>query len=142
MFDVREEHAGIIYTAQVAHGVRSGSKKYASQFSNKVGSNQSSLGLFKILSKVKRTTHPFSFPLKGLDTTHNSNAFKRNITIHQAKYVRPSYVGRSEGCFAISIKSIKKLDSLNVAQGYLFAYHKSLNTQASYNSQAHPRKDH
>ena len=126
VFDIRENHTGVIYKAQVAHGVKSGSRKYASRFSNIVGSNQSSLGIYKILSKVKRTTAPFSFPLKGLDKTLNSHAFKRNITIHQAKYVKSSYVGRSEGCFAISMKSIKQLDALNVENGYLFAYHKSL----------------
>ena len=126
VFDIGNRTPGILYQTQVAHGARSGSKRYASRFSNKVGSNQSSLGLFSILPKVKRTTNPFSFPVVGLDDNLNSNAYRRLITIHQAKYVKSSYVGRSNGCFAVSMQSIKKLSQLNIAGGYLFAYHDSL----------------
>jgi len=127
VINVSDKDADILLKATVAHGVKSGGK-YATKFSNKRGSNMSSLGIYKIQNKVIRTTGKPSLPVKGLDKKHNSNAWRRFVTIHQARYVNKWTAGRSKGCFAISSKTIQKLYKLNVEGGYLFAYHKQLDT--------------
>jgi hypothetical protein len=99
----------------VAHGVNSG-LVYATKFSNKVGSRKSSLGVYRT-GKVYYGKHGKSLRLHGLSKT-NSNAYKRAVVIHTAKYVsdqvvrRQGRLGRSWGCPAIDKKDMHLIDKL------------------------------
>lgn len=90
----------------VAHGKNSGGD-IATSFSNRSGSNQSSLGTF-VTGDTYHGKHGLSLRLHGLDAGVNDAAFDRAIVIHGAAYVRESIVpqlgrlGRSQGCPALS----------------------------------------
>ena len=104
MFIVEIE-TGDVEAIHVAHG--SGSDPdwtgYASQFSNRSGSNMSSLGYY-LTAETYSGKHGYSLRLDGLSKT-NSRARERAIVIHGAKYVRDQNVkqGRSWGCPAVSM---------------------------------------
>ncbi|MCB1065102.1 MAG: murein L,D-transpeptidase catalytic domain family protein [Verrucomicrobiae bacterium] len=114
----------------VAHGVNSG-LLYATDFSNQVGSEKSSLGLYQ-LAEEYTGKHGTSFRLDGLDAGLNSNARKRAIVVHSADYAtreamkqnRHEYgrLGRSAGCLALSDKDLAKLDRKMERPVYVFAY--------------------
>jgi hypothetical protein len=90
----------------VAHGTHSGGD-IATSFSNRRGSNQSSLGTF-VTGATYHGQHGLSLRLHGLDAGVNDAAFDRAIVIHGAAYVRESIVpqlgrlGRSQGCPALA----------------------------------------
>src|SRR6185436_19971954 len=93
----------------VAHGQKSGGK-FAETFSNKSGSNCSSLGMYKV-QETYIGKHGESVRIDGLDET-NSNARARAVVIHSADYVVPDFngtgrAGRSDGCFAVNPTDIK-----------------------------------
>ena len=86
----------------VAHGKNSDPKftGYATQFSNVINSNQSSLG-FYLTAETYSGVHGYSLRLDGLSET-NSNARERGIVVHAADYVAPGdKIGRSSGCPAV-----------------------------------------
>jgi hypothetical protein len=94
----------------VAHGRGSAPKgqDVPTRFSNREGSNATSLGLF-----LAQETYAFSgksggkryssvgLRLKGLSGKYNSAARARGVVAHGAPYVTASRAGRSEGCPAI-----------------------------------------
>lgn len=89
----------------VAHGRQSGAN-FATQFSNSVGSFQSSLGLFRT-EETYLGKHGYSLRMDGLEPGVNDRARERAIVIHAAAYVNPRLVrsqgriGRSLGCPAV-----------------------------------------
>ena len=89
----------------VAHGRNSG-KEYASRFSNRPSSLQSSLGFF-ITSQTYYGEHGLSLQIRGIEPGINDRALARRIVIHGADYAEPSrirtlgYLGRSYGCPAL-----------------------------------------
>jgi len=91
----------IIYKSLVAHGRNSG-YEFATKFSNKISSYQSSLGFYKT-AETYSGKHGFSLRLDGLESS-NSNARSRAIVIHGADYVSKEFIrkngklGRSLGC--------------------------------------------
>lgn len=109
VYDNKKHH--IVSSSKCAHGSGGGSTVDKPVFSNKIGSNCSSLGEFKLLG-ISRLNN-YNLPcirIKGLSKT-NSNAYKRGIVIHEAPFVTsPSTVGIkipispyiSQGCFSIS----------------------------------------
>ena len=122
IFDWRSQ---VVRKFLVAHGRNSGSQ-FATNFSNEVGSNCSSLGIYKTLhTYIGR--HGDSLRLEGLDDT-NFNAEERDIVIHSADYVVPNYngtgrAGRSEGCFAVDPASIDEVLECLKDGSYLNAWH-------------------
>lgn len=108
------------FKTMVSHAFNTGGD-YPETFSNVPGSNYSSKGLFKIHERVVRSIAPYSFPVSGLDS-ENSNAYKRNITIHRSLFNDNDYVGHSYGCFALTPESIKKIKEYNIAGSYLYAF--------------------
>jgi len=103
----------VLHVSLVAHGKKSG-LNYASNFSNKTGSHQSSLGFF--ITKEKYTgKHGLSLRLDGLEKGVNDLARKRNIVIHSAKYVSDNFVlknkrlGRSFGCPALPLNDYQEV---------------------------------
>ncbi|HYW08018.1 MAG TPA: murein L,D-transpeptidase catalytic domain family protein [Longimicrobium sp.] len=102
----------------VAHGRGSAptSNGIPTRFSNRNGSNATSLGLFlaqetygfsgKSAGKVYRSP---GLRLKGLSGRYNSAARARGVVVHGAPYVTASTAGRSEGCPALEQARARKL---------------------------------
>lgn len=104
----------------VAHGRKSGDL-YATDFSNKIGSNKSCLGIFKT-GTTYIGNNGCSLYLDGLQAS-NSNTKERYIVIHQSRYVTEDNAGRSLGCFVVSTEYIKEvIDNLRDGS-YLIAWH-------------------
>lgn len=105
-----------VFTFKVAHG--RGKNKYLSfkkEFSNKVGSNKSSLGFAVIDSRGNSSWgEKFNYRIKGLSKT-NSNIFKRNIVLHSwggipKYYIFPLPLPQSQGCPTVSNSDLLKID--------------------------------
>jgi len=79
----------------------------ANQFSNTPESYKSSLG-FYVTQETYNGNHGYSLKLEGEERGINDNAENRAIVMHSAWYVNESiirsqgYIGRSEGCPAVS----------------------------------------
>jgi L,D-transpeptidase catalytic domain len=99
------QHRRVLFNELVAHGLNSGDN-YASAFSNRLGSKQSSLGLFRTADTYEGQ-HGRSLRLVGLEPGVNDLAEKRAIVIHGAPYVSTTFaaahgrLGRSWGCPAV-----------------------------------------
>lgn len=94
----------VLYSSYVSHGRRSGGL-YANSFSNKVGSNKSSLG-FYVTGDTYQGENGYSLQLEGLEKGINDKARARAIVIHGAWYCSQNLVdsgqlGRSRGCPAV-----------------------------------------
>lgn len=125
IFDL--ERRKLLHEELVAHGQNSGEDQ-ATSFSNIVGSNQSSLGLFRT-SESYIGRHGYSLRMDGLEPGVNDNARDRAIVIHAADYVDPSWIdrqgriGRSQGCPAVRPQVAQKVvDSLKDGQ-FMFSYY-------------------
>lgn len=101
----------LLFTTYVAHGKKSG-ENYATSFSNKEGSHQSSLGFF-ITENTYSGGNGYSLLINGLEYGINHNAKKRAVVIHGADYSNPAIIpsagrlGRSFGCPALP-RSVNK----------------------------------
>jgi hypothetical protein len=111
----------------VAHGRKSG-ENFAEAFSNRLGSHQTSLGLFRTAESY-RGKHGYSLRMDGLEPGLNDLARERAIVIHGAAYVSPQLVqsqgriGRSLGCPAVRPEVARMVvDQLKGGQ-FLFAWH-------------------
>ncbi len=95
----------LLYESLVAHGRGSGDL-YATTFSNRHNSHQSSLG-FYLTAETYQGSNGYSLRLDGLESGLNDNARSRAIVIHGARYANPSVcqggnrLGRSFGCPAL-----------------------------------------
>lgn len=125
IFDLRSKE--LLLTDYVAHGSKSGAN-HAKEFSNRVGSHQSSLGLFRTAESY-RGKHGYSLRMDGLEPGINDRARERAIVIHPADYVNPKWIasqgriGRSQGCPAVRPEVGRMVvDSLKGGQ-YLFAWY-------------------
>lgn len=124
----------------VAHGVNSG-LLYATTFSDQVGSEKSSLGLYRV-GEEYQGKHGASLRLDGLDPGFNLNARKRGIVVHAAEYVsqaamrenrdESSRLGRSQGCLALNERDLRRLDRKLERPAYVFAYAPSLFAGGAY----------
>ncbi len=103
IFDLRKRT--LVLRDLVAHGQKSG-ENFATQFSNQLGSYQSSLGLFRTQESYEGT-HGYSLRMDGLEPGFNDRARDRDLVIHAADYVSPLWskregrLGRSLGCPAV-----------------------------------------
>jgi hypothetical protein len=115
---------------RVAHGKNSGCV-YARYFSNVLGSNKSSVGLFAV-GKRFNGRHGPSFRLHGLETKLNGNAEKRGIILHSGSYVSLTSIllnwrewfrlGRSAGCFVFSNSDFQHFLKYIKRPAYLYAF--------------------
>jgi len=114
----------------VAHGRGSGGNDAVpTRFSNRGGSNTSSLGLF-----LAQETYAFSghsagrlyrsigLRLTGLSGAFNSAARMRGVVVHGAPYVTRGTAGRSEGCPALSQAAASRIIQLIRDGSVLYAY--------------------
>ncbi len=111
----------------VAHGRNSGSE-FATQFSNKPESLQSSLG-FYVTGDTYTGEHGLSLRIHGVEPNYNDKALERGIVIHGAAYVdenraqRGIFMGRSFGCPAVPQKESAKIITTIKNGTCLFIYH-------------------
>lgn len=105
MYVIDMENKKVLFKTHVAHGKNSGSN-YATSFSNKKGSNQSSLGFF-LTEKTYQGSNGYSLVIDGLEKDINDKAKARAVVIHGADYANPAFakstgrLGRSFGCPAL-----------------------------------------
>lgn len=124
------ENKLIIHT-YVAHGRNSGGE-YASSFSNKPASLQSSLG-FYITQSTYIGGHGLSLRINGIEPGINDKALERTIVLHGAAYVDEArakqgiYMGRSFGCPAVPVNESAKIITTIKNGTCLFIYHPSRN---------------
>ncbi|MBP6748717.1 MAG: murein L,D-transpeptidase catalytic domain family protein [Xanthomonadaceae bacterium] len=125
VFDLERER--LLYAEHVAHGRGSG-ENFATAFSNRDGSYQSSLGLFAT-AETYVGGNGYSLRMDGLEPGFNDRARDRAIVMHGAPYVDPAQallqgrLGRSLGCPALRPAVAQSLiDTLKDGQ-LVFAYY-------------------
>jgi hypothetical protein len=105
LFVLDMENGKLLFNTLVAHGRNSG-QIYATRFSNRNRSFESSLG-FYLTGETYFGQNGYSLRLLGMEQGFNDNAYSRGIVIHPADYVNDEIsktygrLGRSEGCPAI-----------------------------------------
>ncbi|MBK7561271.1 MAG: murein L,D-transpeptidase catalytic domain family protein [Chitinophagaceae bacterium] len=121
----------LVTNTYVAHGKNSGGE-YATQFSNKPESLQSSLG-FYVTADTYIGEHGLSLHINGVDPGYNDKALERTIVIHGANYVDAAraragiFMGRSWGCPAVPQKESANIINTIKNGTCLFIYHPSRN---------------
>jgi hypothetical protein len=115
----------------VAHGKNSGAE-YATKFSNRPESLQSSLG-FYVTADTYIGKHGLSLRMRGVDPGYNDKALMRTIVIHGAAYVdgdrvkAGGYMGRSWGCPAVPQEESASIINTIKNGTCLFIYHPGKN---------------
>jgi hypothetical protein len=125
VFDLNQRR--LLYTELVAHGRNSGDN-YAKSFSNTLGSNESSIGLFRT-GNTYDGHNGYSLRMEGLEPGFNDRAAERAIVVHGAPYVNTKFLrtqgrlGRSQGCPAVRPEVARSLiDTIKGGQ-YVFSYY-------------------
>lgn len=115
------EKNGIVYATWCAHGLGGNSTDEKPEFSNRVGSNCSSLGLY-VVDRSTGVSPRYGYTYHGMDgmDVTNSNARVRQIIIHywrsvtsdwEAQISRPMRCDyRSAGCFTLPEPGFWKVD--------------------------------
>lgn len=121
----------VLLNTYVAHGRNSGGE-YATRFSNKPESLQSSLG-FYVTQNTYYGEHGLSLRVKGIEKGFNDKAGRRRIVVHGADYIgdpwldQNNYMGRSYGCPAIPKQESNYLINTIKDGSCIFIYHPSKN---------------
>lgn len=124
----------LLFRELVSHGVNTG-ENFATHFSNKVGSRQSSLGLFRT-EGTYFGRNGFSLRLEGLERDINHKALERTIVMHGAWYVSEDFaeehgrLGRSWGCPALEKDVAPEVIHTIKNGSLLFIYHPEQRWQA------------
>ena len=119
----------VLLHSLVAHGRNTGNE-YATKFSNRPESNQSSLG-FYATGEVYTGKHGLSLRLDGLEKGVNDNARNRAVVIHGADYVSEQFIGnhtrlgRSQGCPALPVELTSRVINIIKDKSCLYIYHPS-----------------
>ena len=129
VFDLANDK--LLFREVVAHGQGTG-MNMAQKFSNKDGSHQTSLGLFRTAGTYMGG-NGYSLRMEGLEPGTNDAAMKRAIVMHGAPYVnvqmaqKQGRLGRSWGCPALRPEVAKQvIDSLKNGQ-MIFSYYPESN---------------
>jgi hypothetical protein len=105
---INVEKAKVLFHTLVAHGKASGAD-VPMTFSNRDGSEMSSLGFYRTAPNTYTGKHGLSLKIMGLDPGFNTNAESRAVVVHGADYVCEDFVrahgrlGRSQGCPALPV---------------------------------------
>ena len=116
----------VLFNSYVAHGQKSGGN-YATSFSNRNGSHQSSLGFYRT-SSTYQGGNGYSLLLDGLEKGINDEARSRAIVIHGADYCSEQVIrsagrlGRSYGCPALPRELAKPIINTIKGGSLLFIY--------------------
>lgn len=128
----------VLYHTHVTHGLNSGFI-HARNFSNELGSKQSSLGFFKT-AETYFGKYGYSLRLDGLEPGINDLARKRDIVIHGAPYANPAniakygYLGTSWGCPALPEETTGQIIN-TIKEGsclYIYADDKTYLSQSAF----------
>jgi hypothetical protein len=117
----------VLFNTLVAHGRNTG-LQYATVFSNKSSSLESSLGFYVTLNTYTGN-NGYSLKLKGCEKGFNDKALQRNIVLHGAAYVsnefvqQNGYLGRSYGCPAVPLELNNEIINTIKNGACLFIYH-------------------
>ncbi|MDW6024848.1 murein L,D-transpeptidase catalytic domain family protein [Mesorhizobium sp. BAC0120] len=113
VFDTLERGVDRYYCAHGRGSEGSANDGLATVFSNRSGSNASSLGIY-LCSETYYGENGYSLRLDGVEDS-NSNARSRAIVVHGAKYVSErwirdhGYLGRSHGCPAVEHQYVAQI---------------------------------
>lgn len=123
---VNMRNGELVANELVAHGRGSGGDR-PFRFSNRVGSNQSSMGVF-LTGEPYRGTHGPALKLHGLERGINDRAYARAIVLHGSRYVTPEMaergrIGRSLGCPAVGEEVALRLIPVLADGAVLFAWY-------------------
>ncbi|MDR1517203.1 MAG: murein L,D-transpeptidase catalytic domain family protein [Dysgonamonadaceae bacterium] len=116
----------VLFVSYVSHGKGSG-EDYATSFSNRKGSLQSSLGFYRT-SGIYNGRNGYSLLLDGLEKGINDKARPRSIVIHGADYCSEEVIhssgrlGRSFGCPALPHELAKPIINTIKGGSLLFIY--------------------
>jgi hypothetical protein len=116
----------VINNTWVAHGKNTGNE-YATRFSNKLSSKQTSLG-FYITRQTYVGENGFSLRMDGIEAGYNDKAYRRAIVVHGADYIGADQLqdfrmGRSFGCPAIPKTESREVINMIKDGSCLFIYH-------------------
>ncbi len=116
----------VLFVTYVSHGRNSG-ENYATSFSNRNGSHQSSLGFYRTAGTYQGG-NGYSLLLDGLEKGINDQARPRAIVIHGADYCSEAVIrssgrlGRSFGCPALPKELAKPIINTIKGGSLLFIY--------------------
>ena len=125
VFDLEKRE--LLFRELVAHGKNTG-ENLATEFSNRHGSKQSSLGLFRTAGTY-HGRNGYSLKLHGLEEGVNHFALDRTIVLHGAWYVSDDFadrhgrLGRSWGCPAVTTEVARSLIDTIKDGTFLFIYY-------------------
>ncbi|TCV05353.1 L,D-transpeptidase-like protein [Sphingobacterium alimentarium] len=127
MYVIDLKNKKLLYHTIVSHGRNSG-EKYATAFSNRHGSYQSSLGFYST-ANTYYGGNGYSLVLDGLEKGINDQAKARAVVIHGADYCSQSVInntgrlGRSYGCPALPREVTKPIINTikNGSMVYIYA---------------------
>jgi hypothetical protein len=117
----------VVYHTYVSHGKNTGDNE-ARSFSNRIHSNQSSLG-FYVTGETYTGSKGYSLRLDGVDKGYNDNMRQRAVVMHEAAYVSETWIqqygrlGRSQGCPALPKELNKKVIDTIKNKTVIFAYY-------------------
>lgn len=126
MYVIDLKNKKLLYQTIVSHGKNSGDV-YATNFSNRNGSHQSSLGFF-VTEKTYQGGNGYSLVINGLEKNINDQAKARAVVIHGADYCNESVIkntgrlGRSYGCPALPRELNKPIINTIKDGSMLFIY--------------------
>lgn len=121
------EKKELVLRTHVAHGQGSG-ERMATRFSNREGSHQTSLGLYRVGAEIISPKHGAALLLHGLERGVNCQAEAREVIMHGADYVSAHYIaqhgrsGRSWGCPAVSRADMPRMLELLADGGLLYVH--------------------
>ncbi len=127
MYIVDLDNQALFLQTYVAHGRNSGGE-FATRFSNKPESLQSSLG-FYVTSQTYQGAHGLSLRMMGQEPGINDKALQRNIVVHGADYIEEEWLrksdrmGRSFGCPAVPADESAHIINTIKNGTCLFIYH-------------------
>lgn len=131
LYIIDMEKQELLLKTFVSHGKNSG-LLFAKQFSNSLGSFQSSLG-FYVTGKPYQGKHGKSLVLKGMESGINDKAEQRAIVLHGADYAnqgfvnQQGYLGRSLGCPAVPNNQVEAIIKAIQGASCLFVYAENKN---------------
>lgn len=121
------EDRRLLLRTYVAHGQNTG-ELMAEHFSNRHGSHQTSLGLYRVGSEIVSPKHGPALLLHGLDKGLNDQALPREVIIHGADYVSEDFIrqngrlGRSWGCPAVTRDDMPQVIRFLADGGLLYVH--------------------
>lgn len=121
-FDIKNpSQPRLVINERVAHGSGSdpNSVGKAEKFSNTENSHMTSLGLYKIAERYQGK-NGWSRRLDGLFARFNGRARERAVVMHPSTYVTDNWVGRSQGCPAVSQKTMDLLEKAGLKNAVLW----------------------